>query len=157
MTLNCGTHNQLCVPQFNFKEVLALPKTAHSAQTYKSISFTWIVWSTLYVYLWDLPKLWTTFSNISKFVLSKSFFCVKNWSNLSQKKLYVEFLTRRPTFIKKCFWKEYFPNLLETTLLHQIFIFWVKDFKFRLFAYFSICFNCAKFQQVWTTLILDIL
>ena len=33
----------------------------------------------------DLPKLWTTFSNISKFVHSKSFFCVKNWLNLSKK------------------------------------------------------------------------
>ena len=35
----------------NFKAVLALPKTARSAQTHKSISFIWIVWSTLYVYL----------------------------------------------------------------------------------------------------------
>ena len=26
--------------------------TARSAQTHKSISFIWIVWSTLYVYLW---------------------------------------------------------------------------------------------------------
>ena len=29
-----------------------LPKTAGSAQTQKSMSFIWIVWSTLYVYLW---------------------------------------------------------------------------------------------------------
>ena len=36
----------------NFKAVLTLPKTAPSAQTYKSITFIWIVWSTLYVYLW---------------------------------------------------------------------------------------------------------
>ena len=35
----------------NFKAVLAQPKTAPSAQTYKSITFIWIVWSTLYVYL----------------------------------------------------------------------------------------------------------
>ena len=35
----------------NFKAVLALPKTAHSAQTHKSVRFIWIVWSTLYVYL----------------------------------------------------------------------------------------------------------
>ena len=40
----------------NFKAVLALPKTAHSAQTHKSIRFIWIVWSTLYVYLWVLLK-----------------------------------------------------------------------------------------------------
>ena len=32
--------------------VLALPKTVGSAQTHKNISFIWIVWSTLYVYLW---------------------------------------------------------------------------------------------------------
>ena len=31
----------------NLKAVWALPKTAHSAQIHKSISFIWIVWSTL--------------------------------------------------------------------------------------------------------------
>ena len=36
----------------NFKAVLVLPNTARSAQTHKSISFNYIVWSTLYVYLW---------------------------------------------------------------------------------------------------------
>ena len=35
----------------NFRAVLVLHKTAGSAQTHKSISFIWIVWSTLYVYL----------------------------------------------------------------------------------------------------------
>ena len=35
----------------NFNAVLARPKTARSAQTHKSITFIWIVWSTLYVYL----------------------------------------------------------------------------------------------------------
>ena len=35
----------------NFEAVLALPKIARSAQTHKSISFIWIVWSTLYVFL----------------------------------------------------------------------------------------------------------
>ena len=49
-----------------------------------------------------------TSSNISKFVLSKSFLCVKNWSNLSKKKFYEEYLTRRPTFIKIFFWKFWF-------------------------------------------------
>ena len=34
------------------------------------------------------------------------------------------------------FWKEYLPNLLETWLLHQIFVFWVRDLKFWLLAYF---------------------
>ena len=32
----------------NFKAVLSLPKTARSAQTHKSISIIWIVWSTLW-------------------------------------------------------------------------------------------------------------
>ena len=39
----------------NFKAVLVLPKTAGSVQTHKSITFIWIVWSTLYVYLWLQP------------------------------------------------------------------------------------------------------
>ena len=56
----------------------------------------------------DLPKLWTTSWNISKFVLSKSFLCVKNWSNISQKKSYEEYSTRRSTFIRKCFWNFWF-------------------------------------------------
>ena len=40
------------VSYLNFQAVLALPKTARSAQTHESMSFIWIVWSTLYVYLW---------------------------------------------------------------------------------------------------------
>ena len=53
--------------------------------------------------------------------------------------------------------KEYLPNLLESALLCQIFVFWVRDFKFWLHAYFLIFFNCAKFQKHWTTFILDII
>ena len=45
----------------------------------------------------NLPKLWTTSSNISKSVLSKSFFCFKNWLNLFKKNnLYEEYWTKRP-------------------------------------------------------------
>ena len=47
----------------NFKAVLALPKTTRSSQTHKSISFIWIVWSTLYVYLWWTP----TFKRVNWF------------------------------------------------------------------------------------------
>ena len=53
--------------------------------------------------------------------------------------------------------KGYLPNLLETAVLCQNFVFWVRDFKFWLLAYFLILFNCAKFQKDWTTFILDIL
>ena len=41
----------------NSKAVSAMPKKACSAQTHKSISFTWIVCSTIYVYLWNIPIL----------------------------------------------------------------------------------------------------
>ena len=55
----------------NFKAALALPKMAGSAQTYESLSLIWIVWSTLYVYLWRRPQhfykssqlLWKSFRN----------------------------------------------------------------------------------------------
>ena len=40
------------ISYMNFRAVLAPPKTACPAQTHESISFIWIVWSTLYVYLW---------------------------------------------------------------------------------------------------------
>ena len=43
----------------NFYAVSALPKTACSAQTHKSISFIWLVWSTLYVYLWFTPLIYS--------------------------------------------------------------------------------------------------
>ena len=55
--------------------------------------------------------------------------------------------------LEKC----YLPNLLVITLWDQIFVFWVRDLKFRLLAYFLILLCCAKFQQDWATLILDIL
>ena len=34
-----------------------MPKTTGSAQTQKCMSFIWIVWSTLYVYLWQKEEL----------------------------------------------------------------------------------------------------
>ena len=63
----------------NFKAVFALPKTARSAKTHKSISFVWIVWSTLYVYLC------TTGSCTKGQLISKGFFfnSQKNTKNLS--------------------------------------------------------------------------
>ena len=62
--------------------------------------------------------------------------------------LYIKFiiLPRKPG-------KEYLPNLLETWLLPQFFVFRVRDFKFWLIAYFLISFKCAKFHKYWTTLI----
>jgi hypothetical protein len=35
--------------------------------------------------------------------------------------------------------------------LHRFFVFKVRNFKYWLFAYFLISFNCAKFQENWTT------
>ena len=54
------------------------------------------------------------------------------------------------------FWKGYLSNLLETALLPRFFVFWVRDFKFWLLAYFFIFFNCAKFQQDWATLMINV-
>ena len=44
------------ISYLNFKAVLELPKMARTDQTNKSISFIWIVWSTLFMYI-------STFSN----------------------------------------------------------------------------------------------
>ena len=52
----------------------------------------------------DLPKLWTTSSKIAKFVLSKSFFGIKNQLNLSDFFFCEEYLTRISTFINEIFW-----------------------------------------------------
>ena len=65
--LNC-----MCVRLFkfhkylNFGAVLELPKTAGSAQTHKSISSIWIVWSTLYIYLWHHHKLGNFFVTVKQ-------------------------------------------------------------------------------------------
>ena len=40
----------------NFRAFLVLAKTAGSARTNESMSFIWIVWSTLYLYLWSKVK-----------------------------------------------------------------------------------------------------
>ena len=53
-------HLIVCVISYlNFRAVLVPPKTAGSAQTHKSISFNWIVWSTLNVYLCLKAKMST--------------------------------------------------------------------------------------------------
>ena len=44
------------------------------------------------------------------------------------------------------------PKVLETALLCQIFVYWVRDFKFWLLAYLLILFNFAKFQKFGTTM-----
>ena len=69
----------------NFRAVLVLPETASSAKTHKSMSFIWIVWSTLYVYLWASPekKLWwkkeiSTGKRRSNMLCSGDF-CLKNF------------------------------------------------------------------------------
>ena len=78
-----------------FKAVLALPKTAHSAQTHESISFIWIVWRTLYVYLWSQGKpelqgtyqlmLWiTTASNFLATLLKSNTTWLKSISKVDQ-------------------------------------------------------------------------
>ena len=56
--ISCKIHWIVCVLAYlNFKAVFVLPKTASSAQTHKNLSFVWIVWSTLYEYLWSRPDL----------------------------------------------------------------------------------------------------
>ena len=71
----------------------------------------------------DLPKLWTTFSNISKFWCAKSFINVDNWSNLFKKKGVEEYWTRRPTFIKENVLKILIFKMLH--FLKILFIIWV--------------------------------
>jgi aminoglycoside/choline kinase family phosphotransferase len=45
-------------------------------------------------------------------------------------------------------WKEYFENLLETALLCQIFVYWVRDFKLATCLFF----NFAELCKVWARL-----
>ena len=71
----------MCVSLFKFqiwifRAVLVLPKTAGSAQTYKSMSFIWIVWSTLYVYL--CPHL-ASWQEARKAIHSSNLLLVSSW------------------------------------------------------------------------------
>ena len=45
-------------PPSLYSKIFAMPNTARSVQTHKSISFIWIVWSTLYVYFWSWSEIW---------------------------------------------------------------------------------------------------
>ena len=62
----------------------------------------------------DLPKLWTTLSNISKFWVSKSFFSIKNWSNLSS--FICEKNLIRGTLISKVLYFKKLPNFCRLCL-----------------------------------------
>jgi hypothetical protein len=53
-----------------------LPKTAGSAQTYKSISFIWIVWKTLYIYIFG-PRLGWYSQSLEMAKQEKSRKCLK--------------------------------------------------------------------------------
>ena len=56
-TLNCKWVSLSKFHIWILKQFLTLPKTASSTQTHKSKSFIWIVWSTLYAYLWMLHTI----------------------------------------------------------------------------------------------------
>ena len=50
--------------------------------------------------------------------------------------------------IFKIFKKEYFPNLLESTLLCQSFVFWIRDFKLWLVATCLLCKISVKLDNI---------
>ena len=75
----------------------------------------------------DLPKLWTTSSNILKFLLSKSFFCVKNYPNSSSfffslvkyqfrsQTFFDNFIFLNNLYLKWCHQKVIFVGLITST------------------------------------------
>ena len=58
-----------------------LPKTTGSAQTHKSMSFIWIVWSTLHIYLWPRAGHWIKWRQVhttsQDYQITLSNFCTK--------------------------------------------------------------------------------
>ena len=107
----------------NFKAVLALPKTADSPQTHKSISFIWIVWSTLYVYLWSGARIYFS-AEIQKYFVhflvqmkTLKFAFEINWplKEDNYQKYFLIFITR-PAFSLSSidyFWKIVFWNQIN--------------------------------------------
>ena len=91
IALNCICVSLNQISYLNFKAVLALPKMTRSAQTHKSISFIWIVLSTLYVYLWAFPHFFAldpflTFcskSSKNAYKFKWEAFRAKSWSHFS--------------------------------------------------------------------------
>ena len=105
------------------------------------------------------PKLFYS-ANFSKYllnILSKEIYGILTYSSLysTHVRKFDLLLIFQPITAQLCSWKEYFPNLLETGRLHQFFVFRVREF--WLLAYYLSSFNCAKVQQDWTTMILDLL
>ena len=87
--IKCPIH-WIWISYLNFKAVLVLPKMAGSAQTHKSMSFIWIVWSTLYVYLWAEIELCCPI-NIHKFSLRPLIFSPWITADCAIKLLLLEF------------------------------------------------------------------
>jgi hypothetical protein len=50
-----------------FSSSFSTAKTAPSAQTHRTMSFIWIVWSTLYVYLCPVHEIWIFFGQKHSF------------------------------------------------------------------------------------------
>ena len=104
----------------SFKAVLALPKTASSAQINKSISFIGIVWSTLYVYLWSQYELnyWTSWlyilffrTNLVSILGKNGQMAIVAMSTLKvvmrPKNIVLDGLWEIPTTIMSIYWKNH--------------------------------------------------
>ena len=79
---------------FEFIAVLVLPKTASSAQTHKSMSFIWIVWSTLYVYLWFECETWNQNFEWTKLALTNNCNWRVKFAFLIEQRVIVSFCKR---------------------------------------------------------------
>ena len=125
----------------NFKTGSALPKTARSAQTHKSISFIWIVWSTLYLNLWvkyhhmpakveifwthppscfaDIMNGWslTDFAEQNK-DQNQLGWQLENPMNFLMKKRHSQFFGPTPYWIQVC-WLKYFASFCEVVGLQS--------------------------------------
>ena len=110
----------------NFKAVLALSKTARSAQTHKSISFIRIVWSTLYVYLWSVYALLKV---IHPKYTEKELLRTAIWTNNKLVGFWQTFFTSNNTQILRMttikiislnFSNAFSPKKLKSNLIHDL-------------------------------------
>ena len=140
----------------NFRAVLVLPKTAGSAQTHKTMSFIWIVWSTLYVYLWGKPAnsnqsdwwyfqiLWRSFCLVLSCLIWKLSPSTKTFEFYSRVKFNLEELSKSK-------YDEYFAPL-RNDLSRQMR--WAKCFLCSVFNHIShlstksINFSIAKIKGI---------
>ena len=106
-------------------------------------------WKTWLAYSLDVSKLVAYYTWKLKWVTP----CLNHYKCIFIKNVFKNVIVEKipPALFEVtevCFWKGYLPKLLETALLPQFFVLWVRDFKLWLLAYFLISLTVQSCSNI---------